>query len=89
MFAEGFLGEKCPLSSGKTLSNHLLSLSLGINGNTAQVVWTAKIELLEVKLTLTRADRCRVNLVLEDIGEQLNQINPETNPTSSTRHVSH
>lgn len=38
MFAEGFLGEKCPLSSGKTLSNHLLSLSLDINGNTAQVV---------------------------------------------------
>lgn len=35
MLAKEFLGEKCPLSSGKTLSNHLPCLSLDMNESIA------------------------------------------------------
>lgn len=38
MFVEEFLGENCPLFSGKSLSNHHFSLFLDMNGNTAQAV---------------------------------------------------
>lgn len=31
MFAEEFVGDKCPLSSGVSLGDHLLSLSLDMN----------------------------------------------------------
>ena len=37
MLAKEFLGEKCPLSSGKTLSNHLPSPSLDMNESIAPV----------------------------------------------------
>ena len=57
MSAEAFPGGKCPLSSGRILDDHFLSLSLDMNGSGQ--LWMAKAGPLEVKLALTRADRCR------------------------------
>lgn len=43
MFVEEFLGQMCPLSSGKSLGNHLLSLSLDMSENIAQAVVDSQI----------------------------------------------
>lgn len=58
MLVEKFLGEKCPLSSGNTLSNCLFSASLDTNGSIVQAFVKRQIGELEVKLTLPRAGSC-------------------------------
>lgn len=59
-FAEDFVGDKCPLSSGKSLGDHLLSLSLDMNRSIAQaVVGSQNKTLAGREATLPRADRYR------------------------------
>lgn len=64
MLAKEFLGEKCPLSSGKTLSNHFPCLSLDMNESIAQAVVNRQPREPKVQLTFPRADWCRSKLGL-------------------------
>lgn len=71
MFAEEFVGYQCPLSSGKSLGNRFIPLSLDMNRNIAQAVWAAKIGPLEVKRHCQGQTDAKVNLVLDDTGESI------------------
>lgn len=80
MFVEEFLGENCPLFSGKSLSHHHFSLFLDMIGNITHAVVDSQNRIPGREADITNADRCRGNPAL---GEQLDQILPETSSASS------